>query len=110
MSKTRTLIIIPLLLLFILACNALIPLPDSNDQSPAENNVPLTEAEVPRVSAQDAKAAFEGGEAIIVDVRSQASFEQSHVEGALSIPLSTFEVSIENVDLPKDQWIITYCT
>ncbi len=116
MIKTRILIVIPLLLLSALACNALIPLPDSNSaptqvSEPYSNSeVPLTEAEVPRVTAEDAKAAFDAGEVIIVDVRSAESYATSHIVGALSIPLGEFETDIANIDLPKDQWIITYCT
>jgi rhodanese-related sulfurtransferase len=45
-----------------------------------------------------------------VDVRSAEAYEASHLAGSLFIPLGEFETDIENIDLPKDQWIITYCT
>jgi predicted sulfurtransferase len=116
MKKIKTILTIFILLLFTLACNALIPLPDSNEAptqivEPQPNiNIPLTEAEVPRVTVEDAKAAFDSGEAIIVDVRGREYFDTGHAAGALSIPLSEFETNISKIDLPKDQWIITYCT
>jgi 3-mercaptopyruvate sulfurtransferase SseA len=116
MQKLKPIIVISILLLSTLACNALIPLPDANNESLQNNQpssdreLPITEAEVPRVSVGDAKAAFEGGKAIIVDVRSQAAYEAGHVAGALSIPLNEFETNIASVDLPKDKWIIAYCT
>lgn len=110
MPKIKTLIVISLLFLFTLACNALSPLPDSNNQPSSNDNIPITEADVPRVTVEEAKAAFDEGTAVIVDVRSQAAYEASHVDGALSIPLNEFETNIAGVDLPKDQWIITYCT
>jgi 3-mercaptopyruvate sulfurtransferase SseA len=116
MQKLKPLIVLPLLLLATLACNLLIPLPETGDvptqavEPSAAVTIPLTEAEVPRVTAEDAKAAFDNDTAIIVDVRSQESYATSHVAGALSIPLGEFETNIASIDLPKDKWIITYCT
>jgi len=77
-------------------------------QSP--DNLPLTEAEVPRVTPEEATAAFESGAAVIVDVRDPAVYEQSHVAGAISIWLEDIENNPTGVSLDKDQWIITYCT
>ena len=71
---------------------------------------PLTERDVPRVSVEEAKAALDSGVAIIVDVRSPAAFETSHVAGAINIPLGEIERNPAGLDLPKDEWIITYCT
>jgi rhodanese-related sulfurtransferase len=58
----------------------------------------------------DARAAFDNGAAIIVDVRSPEAFTMSHVAGAISIPLSDIEANPTGVKLDKSQWIITYCT
>ena len=77
-------------------------------QSPG--NFPLTEAEVPRVTPQEAKAALHSGAAIIVDVRDLALYEKSHVAGAISIWLDDIEKNPAGLSLDKDQWIITYCT
>ena len=71
---------------------------------------PLTEADVPRVTVQEAQAALASGEAVMVDVRSAGAFETSHIIGALNIPLDKIETNPTSLDLPKDQWIITYCT
>lgn len=78
--------------------------------SQGQNNSPLTEAGVPRVTVEDAKTAFDNGEAIIVDVRSAEAYAEGHIAGAISIPLGEFETNIENVKLDKEKWIITYCT
>jgi predicted sulfurtransferase len=72
--------------------------------------IPQTEQEVPRVKVEDAKSAFDKGEAIIVDVRSAQSYATGHAAGAISIPLAEFENNIDSLPLDKDQWIITYCT
>ena len=72
--------------------------------------IPQTEDEVPRVTVEEAKAAFDKGKAIIVDVRSAEAYAAGHAAGAISIPLSEFENNINDLPLDKDQWIITYCT
>ena len=74
------------------------------------DNLPQTEADVPRVTAEEAKAAFDSGAAIIVDVRSTQSFVAGHIAGALSIPLTRIEDAPKSVTLDKTKWIITYCT
>jgi hypothetical protein len=78
--------------------------------SSEERELPLTEADVPRISLEEAQAALESGMAVIVDVRSSGAFEESHIAGAISIPLGAIERDLANVPLNKDQWIITYCT
>lgn len=75
-----------------------------------ERELPLTDAEVPRVSLEEAKAALDSGAAILVDVRSPDAFEASHAVGAISVPLGEIERNITGLPLEKDQWIITYCT
>jgi 3-mercaptopyruvate sulfurtransferase SseA len=76
----------------------------------AAGDLPQTEADVPRVPAEEAKAALDSGAAIIVDVRSPSDFEESHIAGAVSVPLVEIERDLTSVPLHKDQWIITYCT
>ena len=118
MSKIKILIAISVLVLSMLACNALIPPQPTNTPQPTFTSqpamptalIPLTEDEVPRVSVEDAKAAFDSGSAIIVDVRSAQAFQSSHIPGAINIQLGEFETNPTELDLPKDQWIITYCT
>jgi hypothetical protein len=78
--------------------------------SSEERELPLTDADVPRISLEEAQAALESGEAIIVDVRSSGAFEASHVAGAISVPLGVIEQDLANVPLTNDKWIITYCT
>ena len=73
-------------------------------------NLPESEAAVPRVSVEEAKAAFDSGAAIIVDVRSAGAYAASHVPGAINIQLGEFETNPTGLNLDKDQWIITYCT
>ncbi|HSD83951.1 MAG TPA: rhodanese-like domain-containing protein [Anaerolineae bacterium] len=80
----------------------------SSTSSP--NGLPQTDADVPRVSVEDAAAAIQSGEAIVVDVRSAQAYQASHIPGALSVPLFDIETDPTSVKLDKDKWIITYCT
>lgn len=72
----------------------------------APGNVP--NPDVIRVTVGNARAAQELKQAVFVDVRSTEQYAQSHIPGALSIPLNEFESRLN--ELNKDQWIITYCT
>jgi len=102
---------VAVLALVTLACNALLPLPtEESVPTQPQGSIPQSEGAVPRVTVEEAKAALDSGAAIIVDVRSQSAYDTSHIAGSLFIPLGAFETDIENIDLPKDQWIITYCT
>lgn len=104
------------LVLATLACNTLLPSNDVNNLPTApfnpqiQNELPRTEDDVPRISVEDAKAAVDSGQAIIVDVRNAQVYAELHAEGAISIPLDFFEANISSVPLEKSQWIITYCT
>lgn len=68
----------------------------------------IPESEIPRVSLEDAKAAFDTGSALFLDVRSKASYDAAHIPGALSIPLVELEERLAELD--PNQWVITYCT
>jgi len=119
-GKIIFLLTITILTLVTLACNSTLPqtTPTQSVISTLElpqpqqgqNNLPLTEADVPRVPVEDAKSALDNGEAVIVDVRSAESYAEGHMTGALSIPLGLIESNPSSLDLDKDQWIITYCT
>lgn len=122
MKRIRIFLSISILMLIGLACNAfpsqvtptiqILPQPTSSlpQLEEATNAAPLTEATVPRIAVDEAKAALDSGEAVIIDVRSADAYANSHAEGAINIPLGEFETDIANVQLEKDQWIITYCT
>ena len=96
----------------LLACNLNPPPTESTSPTPAGTSFPLpqTESDAPRVTAQEAKSAFEAGTAIIVDVRGVGSYTTQHIVGALSIPLDRIEADPAGVSLDPAMWIITYCT
>jgi 3-mercaptopyruvate sulfurtransferase SseA len=130
MKRTKpVLLAIFILLVASLACNAILPQTEPTSvqtivptqisvptqftepvstQPPA--NLPETDAEVPRVPADQAKAAFDSGDAVIVDVRGADAYARSHIAGALEVSLSAIQTDPANLPLDKNKWIITYCT
>jgi len=116
--KSKFFLGISLLLLASLACNALSPAEPTSTpvvifeptNPPQPGDLPATEADVPRVSLEEAFTAFNAGAATFVDVRDVDSFLFSHIAGALSVPLDAIETDPFRLGLDKEQWIITYCT
>ncbi len=96
-------------LMLIVAVVVLVVQAQQPEQSSAANqnpNIPYPEVE--RISLQDAKAAYDAGTAVFVDVRGDDSYNTGHIPGALSIA----EAEMENrfSELNPNDWIITYCT
>jgi hypothetical protein len=64
-------------------------------------------SEVPRISLEDAKKAYDDKSAIFIDARAVEAYKTEHVKGATNIPLgSTSNFS----SLPKGKTIIVYCS
>jgi hypothetical protein len=112
LKKLLVVLTIALITVTLVSCS-----PASTPTSEAQSNPalspdgqPLTEADVPRVTVEEAYTAIQNGEAIVVDVRNLHSYLTSHVAGAQSIPLVQIETDLASVNLDKEQWLITYCT
>src|ERR1043165_7046493 len=126
MSRSKILFLAVTFIFVLSACSApsitLTPIPTSpqTPQSTAESTqavpavptptikLPASDAEVPRVAVADAKAAFDAGQAIIIDVRTKQAFALQHIKGGKY--LGELEDSPRNSTVSKNQWIITYCT
>ncbi|MEZ5346841.1 MAG: rhodanese-like domain-containing protein [Pyrinomonadaceae bacterium] len=61
-----------------------------------------------RITVEDAKKAFDAGEAVFVDVRSANSYNVEHIKGAVNIPVG--EIEDRYKELPDDKPIIAYCS
>ncbi len=68
----------------------------------------LSDMDVPRAKLLDAKAAYDAGDAVFIDVRSRESYLVSHVPGAFSIEIP--EIEEKTADFDRDALYITYCT
>lgn len=66
-----------------------------------------TKADVPRIGVAEARARADAGQAILVDVRTEASYKGKHIAGAISMPVD--QVSRRHPQLPADKLIIFYC-
>jgi rhodanese-related sulfurtransferase len=62
---------------------------------------------VPRIGVAEARARADAGQAILVDVRTEASYKGKHIAGAISMPVD--QVSRRHPQLPADKLIIFYC-
>jgi 3-mercaptopyruvate sulfurtransferase SseA len=76
-----------------------------------EASVPAAEIEdnypsIHRVSVADAKAAYDIGSAVFIDVRDGNEYAISHIPGALSIPLADLPSRMNELD--ASAWIIPY--
>ena len=112
MLNRRLILVLAALAFGLLACNLTLPPTESTSPAPAGTGFPLpqTESDAPRVTAEDAKSAFDAGDAIIIDVRSADAYASSHIAGAVSIPLAELEADLASFSLDPSKWIITYCT
>ncbi|MEP6789206.1 MAG: rhodanese-like domain-containing protein [Acidobacteriota bacterium] len=67
-----------------------------------------SEADVPRISVEDAKKDVDAGLAVIVDSRADSQYKAEHVAGSINVPLGS---QVEKFsELPKDKKIIVYCS
>ena len=62
---------------------------------------------VRRVTVEETKRLIDAGEAVVVDVRAKAQYDQSHIKGSISVPRT--EIDQRLADLPKDKLLIFYC-
>jgi hypothetical protein len=61
-----------------------------------------------RITVEEARAAVERGEAVLVDVRTAESYAIEHARTAMSLPEN--DLMARANELPRDKLIITYCT
>ncbi len=59
------------------------------------------------LSPQTAYELYNAGEAIIIDVRTESEFEESHISGALHLPLVSLKDQLHS--LPEDKLLIFQC-
>lgn len=64
--------------------------------------------DVHRISIADARAAFDSGKAVIIDVRGEPSYKAGHIKGSQLIAFN--EIADRAGELPRDKTIILYCS
>jgi Leu/Phe-tRNA-protein transferase len=83
-----------------------ISVPVTTAQAQPASQIPFPN--VPRISLQETVSKLDSGQVVLVDVRSEDSYDKSHVVGAISIPEE--EVGSRLNELPRDKEIVLYCT
>jgi hypothetical protein len=63
---------------------------------------------VTRISLQETREKTDNGQAVLIDVRSESSYDKLHAKGAFSIPEQEIEGRLD--ELPRDKEVILYCT
>lgn len=61
-----------------------------------------------RITLADAKKDFDGGKAVFIDTRDDASFKQEHIKGSLNIPMNLLNERFGTI--PKGKKVIAYCS
>ena len=88
--------------------------PNTNTNTNTGNNVTAgtavpTEAPAPRMSIEDFKRLYDNPATrpLIIDVRAKQSYDEGHIEGAISFPEADVDARV--AELPKDKLIVAYC-
>jgi len=94
--------VIVLILGLLLVAAAVILVVQNNNATNVNQNL------IERITPAEAQEAVANGNAVLLDVRSQAAYDQLHAEGAVNIPLDALPSRLDELDPQK--WVITYCT
>jgi rhodanese-related sulfurtransferase len=85
------------------------PLAWSSDAS--GHATPSTSSRPTFIDIDQAVKIFQRGDGLFIDARHEDEFNEGHIKGAVSLPLSKLEAHPDLVrGLPKDTLIVTYCS
>ena len=76
--------------------------------APAPATAPPPADGARRVSIAQLKDLLDRNEAVVIDVRNEASYNVGHIRGAKLIPEA--DVANRSNELPKNKLIVTYCS
>ena len=85
----------------------------SQTQNPSVQNSPAPPQSSPadnarRITAEELYKLWEKGDVLIIDTRTEPSYKESHIKGAILIPAG--DVLAKADELPRDKMIVAYCT
>ena len=64
--------------------------------------------DAPRITLAEAKAAYDSGNALIIDTRNDSAYQMEHIKGSINIPTGTLDANIDK--LSKTKKMIVYCS
>ena len=106
----RTKFIFPLLMLaaaaVLAACNSADRVASSKPQGAGPETVYADGAR--RITIDELDDMMKAGTAVVIDVRTQAAYDQGHIPGSRLIPAG--EIANHLGELPRDKMIVTYCS
>jgi rhodanese-related sulfurtransferase len=77
----------------------------------SRNATPSTPARPTFINVDEAVKIFQRGDGLFIDARHEDEFDEGHIKGAISLPLSRLEAHPDLIrGLPKDTLIVTYCS
>ncbi|MFP5502630.1 MAG: rhodanese-like domain-containing protein [Candidatus Sericytochromatia bacterium] len=76
----------------------------------AEPPEPAGPFEPAQITPAEVQARLAKGEKLVVaDVRSKRSYSKEHIDGAVALPVAELSKDVKP-GLPKDAWVVLYCT
>ena len=91
------------------ACNAIDHTASSQSKpSPSPGSDTVYADGARRITADEMVAMVKNNEAVVIDVRNQASYDLGHIPGAKLIPAG--EILNHINELPRNKMIVTYCS
>ena len=100
--------VVVLTVIVLTACNSAEQKLGKISSAAPASNVPTPADGVRRVTVAELKEMLANNEAVVIDVRNQASYDAGHIRGSRLIPEA--EVKNHSEELPKDKLIVTYCS
>jgi 3-mercaptopyruvate sulfurtransferase SseA len=91
----------------LISCNSVDKVANTNVPKPTGTEVTYADG-ARRITIDEFDAMVKNGEAFVVDVRNQASYDLGHIPGAKLIPAG--EIANHINELPRDKMIVTYCS
>ncbi|OEU68226.1 MAG: rhodanese [Desulfovibrio sp. S3730MH75] len=75
------------------------------------NGSAVAQIEIIQIDGAGFVEAFESGEVVIIDARSDSDFAMGHVPGAMNVPSWAIGAELDGLiaSVPKDKMIIVYC-
>jgi rhodanese-related sulfurtransferase len=73
-----------------------------------EKTPPPANDGAPRITAAELHDLWVKGKVLVIDTRLDDAYKQSHINGAISVPVTEFVAKMDQ--LPRDKKIVAYCT
>ncbi len=94
--------------LALIACNSTEKSASANHTAAVKPPTTVQADGARRITPAEVQSLLDKGQAVIIDVRNQAAYDQDHIKGAKLIPVG--EIGERTNELPRNKTIVTYCS